>query len=117
MAKIKNITSTTGSGMRDWLIQRVTAVLLTAYTLFLVGYLALHTPLQYASWQHLFQCTAVRIFTFLTLLGVVYHTWIGMWTVFTDYLKCPCLRVTLQVLTVLALLGCLVWGVIIVWGL
>lgn len=115
MVKIQKITSLTGSGMRDWLIQRMTALLLTAYTLFLVGYLVLHTPLQYADWQHLFQCNGVRIFTFLALLGVLYHTWVGMWTIFTDYIKCPRLRLTLHVLTVLTLLGCVVWGVLIIW--
>jgi len=114
---VEKVTSLTGNGMRDWLVQRVTAVLLAVYTLFLVGYLMLHSPLQYADWQALFKCGWMRAFTFLTLLSVVYHTWVGMWTVFTDYVKCAYLRLTIQVLTILALFGCLVWGVAIVWGL
>jgi succinate dehydrogenase / fumarate reductase membrane anchor subunit len=114
---VKKITSLTGSGVRDWLIQRITAILLVAYTLFLVTYLILHTPLQYADWSALFHCNWIRIFTFFTLLSVMYHTWVGMWTVFTDYVKYPGLRLTVQALTILALFGCLVWGITIVWGL
>lgn len=109
---VEKITSLTGNGMHDWLIQRVTAVLLAAYTLFLIGYLMLHSPLQYADWHALFSHVFMRIFTFLSLLSVVYHTWIGMWTIFTDYLKCPWLRLTLQILVILVLIGCLVWGVL-----
>lgn len=114
---VEKITSLTRSGMRDWLVQRVTAVLLVLYTVFLVGFLALHTPLQYTTWHALFQYNWMRIFTLVALLSVVYHTWVGMWTVFTDYVKCTYIRLVIQVLTVLALFGCLVWGVVIVWGL
>lgn len=110
---VTNATSLTGNGVRDWLIQRITAVLLAIYTLFLVSYLMLHTPLSYNDWHALFQNTCMRIATFLVLLSIVYHTWVGMWMIFTDYLKCAYLRLTSQVLTVLGLLSCLAWGVLI----
>ena len=113
---VGSVTSLTRSGLRDWLIQRVTAVVLALYTLFLLGFILLHHPLTYANWQGLFANGFMRIFTFLTLLSVVYHTWVGLWTVFTDYIKCSWLRLILQVIVVIALLGYLVWGVAIVWG-
>ena len=114
--RVKKITSLTGSGMRDWLIQRMSAVLLATYTFFLLGYLFLHSPLQYEDWRGLFSHTGVQIFTVLTLLGVLYHTWIGMWTIFTDYIKCAYLRLILHVLTLGSLIACLIWGVFIVMG-
>lgn len=114
---VGSVTSLTRSGLRDWLIQRITAVILAIYAIFLMGYLVCHSPLSYEVWHGLFTCEAMRVFTFLALLSVVYHTWVGIWTVLTDYIKCPCLRLTLQVLVVLALIGYLVWGVDIVWGL
>jgi succinate dehydrogenase / fumarate reductase membrane anchor subunit len=113
---VGSVTSLTRSGLRDWLIQRVTAVILALYALFLLGFILLHHPLAYANWQGLFANGFMRVFTFLTLLSVVYHTWVGLWTVFTDYIKCSCLRLILQVIVVIALLGYLVWGVAIVWG-
>lgn len=113
---VTNVTSLTGSGLRDWFIQRITAVLLAAYTFFLLGYCMLHTPLTYAVWAGLFHATCMRIFTVLALLSMLYHTWVGMWTVLGDYVKCPVLRGTLQVLVVFSLLTYVVWGASILWG-
>lgn len=114
---VMQATSLTGNGTRDWLVQRVSAVILAAYTLFLLGYVLMHQPLDYLQWRGLFDHGWMRIFSFLTLLSMLYHTWIGMWTVFTDYITCPCLRLGLQVAVIIALLSYLVWGVCIVWGL
>lgn len=114
---VNKITSLTGSGVHDWLVQRMTAAVLIIYTLFLVGFLMLHSPIQYEQWRQLFSQGYMRVFTTLTILSVVYHTWVGMWTVFTDYVKPPYLRVTLHVLTILALFACLIWAAAIVWGI
>jgi succinate dehydrogenase / fumarate reductase membrane anchor subunit len=114
---VRNVTSLTRSGLRDWLIQRVTAVILGAYAIFLVGFLMLHQPITFDLWSALFQNGFMRVFTFLALLSMVYHTWVGIWTVFTDYVKCSCLRLTLQIIVILALFSYLAWGVAIVWGL
>lgn len=113
---VKKITSLTGSGMRDWLIQRITAWVLTFYTLFLVGYCIAHSPLQYSDWSNLFANPLMRVATFLVMLSVVYHAWIGMWTVLTDYVKPAVLRLFLQVIIILALFAWLAWGVAIVWA-
>lgn len=114
---VKSVTSLTGNGLRDWLIQRVTAVILALYTLFLVGFLMLHQPMTYDLWADLYDNVLMRVFTFFALLSMVYHTWVGVWTVLTDYIKCACLRLILLVLAMLALLGYMVWGVMIVWGI
>ena len=113
---VGSVTSLTRSGLRDWLIQRISAVVLALYALFLLGFILFSQPLAYANWHGLFANGFMRVFTFLALVSVVYHTWVGLWTVFTDYIKCPSLRLTLLVIVVLALLGYLVWGVTIVWG-
>ncbi|HVV68622.1 MAG TPA: succinate dehydrogenase, hydrophobic membrane anchor protein [Gammaproteobacteria bacterium] len=113
---VGSVTSLTRSGLRDWLIQRITAVILALYTLFLLAFILCHHALTYADWQALFANGFMRIFTFLALLSVVYHTWVGIWTVFTDYIKCSSLRLILQAIVVIALLGYLVWGISTVWG-
>lgn len=113
---VGSVTSLTRSGLRDWLIQRITAVVLALYALFLLAFILCHQVLTYADWQALFANGFMRVFTFLALLSVVYHTWVGLWTVLTDYIKCSSLRLTLQVIVVIVLLGYLVWGVSSVWG-
>ena len=68
--KLTNVTSLTGNGLRDWLVQRITSLILTAYSLFLLGYIMLHAGLDYTTWQGLFNHMAMRIFTVLTLLSL-----------------------------------------------
>lgn len=113
---VENVSSLTRNGLRDWLVQRVTSVVVAAYVLFLTAYFILHSPLQYSDWHALFSNTCMRVFTFLALLSTVYHTWVGIWTVFTDYVKCIYLRSTLLALVIFALFAYLAWGVAIVWG-
>ncbi|MHC9036599.1 succinate dehydrogenase, hydrophobic membrane anchor protein, partial [Cobetia marina] len=39
---VNNITNFSRSGLSDWVLQRVSAVVLAAYSVFMVGYLLLH---------------------------------------------------------------------------
>src|SRR5690606_21267440 len=113
---VTNITSLSGNGARDWLIQRVSALILGLYTLFLTYYFVTHAPINYMVWVALFSHPVMKAFSFLALLSLVTHAWVGIWTVLTDYLKCACLRVFIQVFFILALLLFLAWGVAILWS-
>ncbi len=114
---VRNILALTGSGVRDWLIQRVTALLILAYVITLVTYVVQHAPLTYAAWHQFFACHVVKIVTTLILLSVVWHAWIGMWTVFTDYIKPRMLRRVLTVSVIIYLFYNLVWGLDLVWSI
>lgn len=105
----------TSSGLRDWIVQRISAVILGLYFIFLMIYIAMHPHLSYAVWQALFAHPAMKIFSFLALLSLVGHSWVGIWTVLTDYVKCTAARLCLEVLMGLALICYLVWGVDILW--
>lgn len=113
---VTNVTSLTGNGLKDWLIQRVTAVYFAAYSLFLLSYLLLHPQLSYDQWAALFHCIWFQIASIIALFALSLHTWIGVWTVTTDYMKCTALRLTIQMLVVMWLLGQFIWGLMIVWG-
>ena len=113
---VTSVTSLTGNGLKDWLIQRVSAVYLLGYVLFLLGYTALHMPLDYEQWTLLFHCQIVKITTVLALLMFLLHAWIGIWTVTTDYLQHMGLRLVIQILVALFLSAQFIWGLTIVWG-
>lgn len=113
---VTNVTSLTGNGLKDWLIQRVTAVYFAGYSLFLFGYLLMHPKLTYDQWQALFHCGCFQIASIIALFALSLHSWIGVWTVTTDYMKCTMLRLTIQMLVVTWLLGQFIWGLMIVWG-
>ncbi len=114
---VDSVTSLNRNGLRDWLIQRVTAVLLAAYTLFILGYLLFHPDLQFSQWHDLFNHPFMRISTFLVLIAIALHAYIGMWVVYTDYIKSTWLRLLIQVLTVIAFVAYLGWGFEILWGM
>lgn len=114
---VSSVTSLTGKGLRDWLVQRVTAVILAVYSLFLLGYFFFNANVSYHSWQHLMAKPSVRMMTTLALIALILHAWIGLWTVMTDYIKPVALRLVTQVIIFLSLFAFLIWGIEIVWGL
>ena len=113
---VRSSTSLTRSGVSDWLVQRVSALILLAYVIFLLGFYFGHPTLDYLTWHGLFLLPAMRIFSFLTLLALLGHAWVGMWTVLTDYVKPYYLRGILQIFIILAFIACLAFGVTILWS-
>lgn len=113
---VTNVTSLTGNGLKDWLIQRVTAVYFAVFSCFILGFLMTHPHLSYHDWYLLFHCKAFQVAGVLALITLTLHAWIGLWTVTTDYLKCTILRLSVQMLVLLVLLGQLISGFMIIWG-
>lgn len=113
---VTNVTSLTGNGLKDWLIQRVTAVILGIYLLVLFGFFLSHPQVTYEQWSALMHCKIFMVFNVLTMISLVLHAWIGLWTVTTDYVKSTLIRLPLQMIIVLGLLGLLVWFFMILWS-
>ena len=103
-------------GLTDWLVQRLSAVVMAVYTLVLVAVAGYHGGIDYAFWQALFANSAFRIGTFLFGLALFWHAWVGMRDIWMDYVKPTALRLTLELLTILALLGYAGWLIDILWG-
>lgn len=108
-------TSMSNRGISDWLVQRVTALLIGAYAVFILSYFFFNKPLYFAQWHDLFHNVFMKIFSFMVLISIVWHAWIGLWTVFTDYVKNAALRLTLEIIVILLLVGYLSWGFEILW--
>lgn len=113
---VKSATSLTGNGVRDWLWQRVSAVILAVYTLFILGFIWCTPQLNYVLWFQFFQGIGVKLFTLLAALSLLVHAWVGMWTILTDYVKPAALRLTLEILVIIALLLYFAVAIIIVWS-
>jgi succinate dehydrogenase / fumarate reductase membrane anchor subunit len=118
---VKAVTSFGRSGVSDWLVQRVSAVILLAYFAYLAAVLL--GGVTYSEWNALFDATWMRIFSLMALLALAAHAWIGMWSVLTDYLterlmgtKGNVLRIGAQLLVSGALFVYVIWGVQILWG-
>jgi len=104
-------------GLRDWLIQRITAVVMAVYSVALAGYLLLQPYLNYDVWTGLFSGQPMRTFTLLFLLSVFYHAWIGIRDIMMDYVKPAGVRLVIHVLVILVALLYTIWAVQILWGM
>jgi succinate dehydrogenase / fumarate reductase membrane anchor subunit len=104
-------------GLRDWLIQRITAVIMVLYTLVITVYLLVQPIIDYNAWTLLFSSNVVRTFTLLFLLCIFYHTWIGIRDIVMDYVKPAAVRLFLHVLVIITLLLYVIWSVQILWGM
>jgi succinate dehydrogenase / fumarate reductase membrane anchor subunit len=120
---VTQVTSFARNGLADWVIQRVTAVLLGFYAVFLTGFVVATPDLTYEIWRSLFSSTWMQVATLLALLSICAHGWIGMWTIITDYLRRHTAGESADLWRVLSLFGCilltfayLVWGTRILWG-
>ena len=103
-------------GLRDWLAQRVTAVIMIVYTVIIVSTLAGLPQMDYWKWKVLWQTSLVRYATVLFMASLLLHAWIGVRNIFMDYVKDAALRLTLYVLVIGALLWYAAWAIQILWG-
>ncbi len=102
-------------GLRGWLVQRVSAVVMAFYTLFITGWLLLHRDPDYNAWTGLFSGNVMRSFTLLTLLALFCHAWVGVRDIVMDYVKPAGARLVIHVAVILALMLYAIWSVQILW--
>lgn len=120
---MKSATSFSRSGLSDWLVQRVSAVILALYFVVVLGFILSHGNLDYAAWHAFMGHTLMRVFNLLALLSLAGHAWVGVWTVLTDYITVRQIgpgatgwRLVLQVGMGLSIFVFVVWGIQIFWG-
>jgi succinate dehydrogenase / fumarate reductase, membrane anchor subunit len=102
-------------GLRDWLSQRVTAALMALFTLALIVQILLPGALNYDKWAAIFSAQWMKLFTFVVVLALLLHVWVGMRDILMDYVKSVAARLVLQVATIVWLVGCGGWAVQVLW--
>lgn len=96
-------------GLRAWILQRVSALYLGAFVLYLLIRFAFGGPGDYQAWREWVGAPHV------TALGAVFfvllfaHAWVGARDVILDYARNLVLRAALLIALALALLLCAVW--------
>jgi succinate dehydrogenase / fumarate reductase, membrane anchor subunit len=103
-------------GMRDWLAQRVTAIVMVVFTVILLVSFLTGQNFTYEGWAGLLARQWFKLFTMVTFFGLFYHVWVGIRDIWMDYVKPVGIRLTLQIATVLWLLACAAWTVQILWS-
>ena len=103
-------------GLGDWLLQRLTAVVMVLYTAGFAACLLWHKPATHADWKALFAGGFVKLTTMFFLAALLYHAWVGMRDIVMDYVKPTGIRLTLHTLIGGVLIVYLLWAASILWG-
>ncbi len=105
-------------GLRDWLSQRITAALMVLFTLLvLVQVLFTRGPIGYETWAGIFAAQWMKVLTFSVIIALAWHVWVGMRDIWMDYIKPVSIRLSLQVFTIVWLVGCAGWAIQVLWRL
>ncbi|WP_101675291.1 succinate dehydrogenase, hydrophobic membrane anchor protein [Alloalcanivorax mobilis] len=120
---VTSVTSLGRNGLYDWLIQRVSAVVIAVYMIGMLGFLITQSNLDFDTWSAFMGSAPMRIANTLLVLSVAAHTWIGLWSVTTDYLTsltfgkaATKVRLVVQMVIALLLLVYVLWGLLMIWG-
>ena len=128
---VNNAASVGRSGVHDFILIRACSVILTVYTLFIVGFFITTPDVTFSIWHNLFASLSIKVFTLIALISLLIHAWIGIWQVLSDYVKPSFLigvlhmseevkpafvRGVLQFLFTVALFVYFAAGFLIVWG-
>lgn len=113
---VNRIVVGAGYGLTGWLVQRISAVVMALYTVFLLVFVGCQRPLGYETWKALFTPLWMRMFSALAFAALLMHAWVGVRDILMDYVHPVGLRLSLEVATIVALAAYGVWFVQILWG-
>jgi succinate dehydrogenase / fumarate reductase membrane anchor subunit len=113
---VKRIVVGAHYGLRDWLAQRVSAVYMALYAVLFAVLLLVVRPAHFVAWRGLFASQAMKLATFLFLVSLFLHAWIGMRDILMDYVKPTGVRLALEVVVIALLLAYAGWSIQILWS-
>jgi len=104
-------------GLKDWLAQRITGVVMAVFTLIVAVALTQDVAASYESWRAFMASGLMRFASFLFVVSLCWHAWVGVRDIWMDYVQPAGIKLALHVLTLLALIGYAGWAVQIIWRL
>lgn len=110
---------TTGAhyGWKDWLAQRITGAMILIWVLAMLVRFLVASDLSFAGWHAFMGGAVMKTLTIFTVLAAAYHAWIGVRDIWMDYVQSVGMRLLLQVLTIIWLVGCAGWLLQVLWRL
>lgn len=113
---VKALYAVNRRGLTDWLIQNISAFIMVIYTIGIMVFFISHPELDFTTWHTLFEHGWMKGATIILFALLLFHAWIGVWTVITDYIKCAVVRLSLYIFILLALVALFLAAVAIMWG-
>ena len=84
---VASVTSLAKSGLKDFVLQRVSAVVLALYALRALGFFLVTPNMDHDALHGYFHSFGMRFFSTLAVAALAAHVWVGMWTIGTDYVR------------------------------
>lgn len=109
------VSGSAHAGLGAWLVQRVTSLYLAGFAVFLLLRAGLEPESDFAVWRAWFGNGAVRVAWAIFFLSLLLHAWVGLRSIYMDYLHPPWLRFTASAVTAVALLALGLWAAEILW--
>ena len=97
------------TGLRAWLLQRLTAVYMVAFVIFLFGNFASGALRSYDLWRAWVMRPEISIATFVFFTALLLHAWVGIRDVTMDYVHPLILRMPALTVAALGLLAMEAW--------
>ena len=104
-------------GLRGWLTQRVTGLVIAIFTVAFIGVLLAAQPTSYFKWRELFSGHAMKLVTFLFVVALLLHSWVGMRDILMDYARPMTVRLALEILVAVLLIAWGGWAILILWSI
>jgi len=111
-----------GSGTKDFLIVRISSIILLIYFFYLTFFILNNAPITFNQWDSLFNNISMKILTTLFLFSFGIHTWIGTWAIGSDYLTLtrlgslgPSLNKLYRIFCAFIIICVTVWSLLIIW--
>ena len=114
-------------GLLDFVVQRVSAFIMAAYVCVLLWFFSAN-EMSHQVLVDFFLSTPMQIFSALTILSILGHAWVGLWTIGTDYIQrahlefipglanfSTAIRFSYQVVCLLVMSIYLIWAMKLIW--
>ncbi|MEO8630779.1 MAG: succinate dehydrogenase, hydrophobic membrane anchor protein [Betaproteobacteria bacterium] len=85
----------TVTGLRAWMVQRLSAVYMLLFILFSLIHFAVDPPHSYRAWHGWMMRSSVSIFSAVFFAALLAHAWVGVRDVIMDYVHSVAFRVFL----------------------
>ncbi len=106
----KNLT-----GFRAWLVQRLSAVYMLCFIVFLSGHFLLDRPRSYFNWHSWVASPAISMAIAVFFGALLVHAWVGLRDVVLDYVRPSGIRAATLVTLVVVLATLGLWVTRILW--
>jgi succinate dehydrogenase / fumarate reductase membrane anchor subunit len=102
-------------GLGSWLAQRITALVIAAYSVIVLVMFMTGRPLSYGVLREVFAHGWMRVATLIFAIALAWHAWVGVRDILMDYARPESVRLSLHVATILLLAAYVAWTVQILW--